>query len=64
MGGLTLSALRSSHPAPLAARGSFTGPAKDVYTDPALLVVAGAMEALPELSLSGEAQAGAKQAAQ
>ena len=36
----------------------------NVYTDPTLLDVAGAMEVLPELSPMGEAEAGAGQAAQ
>ena len=36
----------------------------NVYTDPALLDVAGALEALPDLAVSGEARAGAQQPAE
>ncbi len=35
----------------------------NIYTDPSLLNAAGALEALPELRLNGEAQADAEQAA-
>ena len=47
-----------------AMRHSSLGLTTNVYTDPTLLDVAGAKEALPELSLSREAHAGAKQAAE
>lgn len=48
-----------------ASRGHFyVNLTMNVYTDSALLDVAGAMEALPELSVSGEVQADADQVTQ